>query len=153
MKIAIIYTSKSGNTDELVKILYKFFLEQRVTPDLFRIEEFLVNRLQEYDAIVVGTYTWGDGNIPQEMERLYHAFETMDVERIITGVAGTGDRFYPKFCGAVDEFRDMLYVHTQLAVTLKIELMPQKTDLVRCRRFVEIMLEHLQKSRVTLRGF
>ena len=141
MKIAFIYTSKTSNTEELVKILHTLFLKQVSKVDLYRITEFPLGQLGKYDAIVIGTYTWGDGELPREMEPLYQAFEAMDQNQIITGVVGTGDRFYPNFCGAVDRFRDMLYVHTNLTVTLKVELSPQLSDLYRCKRFVEIFVK------------
>jgi flavodoxin I len=34
----------------------------------------------------------------------------------------------------------MLYVHTNLAATLKVELRPQEQDLQRCEKFVESLL-------------
>ncbi|XJZ27249.1 flavodoxin domain-containing protein [Bacillota bacterium Lsc_1132] len=141
MKIAFIYSSKTGNTEDLVQILHKLFLEHVSTVYTFRIDEFPLSQLSGYDAIVIGTYTWGDGELPLEMKPLYQAFEAIDSKQIITGVVGTGDSFYPNFCGAVDRFRDMLYIHTDLTVTLKIELSPQISDLDRCKRFVEIFMK------------
>ena len=107
---------------------------------------FDLHRLAEYDAVVIGTYTWGDGEIPPEMHLLYEAFESRNVKHIITGVVGTGDRFYPHFCGAVDEFRDMLFVRTELAVTLKVELSPQQSDKERCAKFVELILKRIKNK-------
>lgn len=111
-----------------------------------QVGDFPLAKLAKYDAIVIGTYTWGNGEIPHEMWPLYKAFETQDVKNIITGVVGTGDRFYPHFCGAVDEFRDMLFVHTVLAATLKIELTPQLQDLRQCQKFAESLMGKLLKS-------
>ena len=54
-------------------------------------------QLTEYDAVIIGTYTWGDGDIPTEMLPLYRAFENQEVSKIVTGIVGTGDRFYPNF--------------------------------------------------------
>ncbi|WP_413299135.1 flavodoxin domain-containing protein [Bacillus sp. 1P10SD] len=140
MKIAIVYSSKTGNTEELVHLIQELFNRKKVVVKLFRIEQFQINDLSNFEAIVIGTYTWGNGNIPQEMMGIFHAFETQDVKNIVTAVVGTGDSGYPNFCGAVDEFKNMLYNHTHLAVTLKIEVSPQKNDLSRCIRFVEIVL-------------
>ena len=98
-------------------------------------------KVDQYDIVVITTYTWGSGDVPKEMKPIYRAFEELDVKHLITGVARTGDRFYANFCGAVDESKDMLFVHTNLAVTLKIELMPQSCDLKRCGQFVERILQ------------
>ena len=139
MKIAFVYTSKTGNTEELVFYIRDLFLENNITVDLFRVEDFPIQDLTSFDAIIIGTYTWGDGEIPVEMTALYRTFESEDVGHIVTGAVGTGDSFYPQFCGAIDAFRDMLYVHSRLAATLKIEVALQTKDLERCRRFVDII--------------
>ena len=146
MKMAIVYSSRTGNTEELVQYLYELFLSHFVKVELYTVEQFRLYRLAEYDAVVIGTYTWGDGEIPPEMILLYEAFENQNVKYILTGVVGTGDRFYPHFCGAVDEFRDMLYVRTDLAVTLKVELSPQQSDKERCIKFVELILERMKNK-------
>ncbi|MEH7253425.1 flavodoxin domain-containing protein [Neobacillus niacini] len=141
MKVAIIYSSVTGNTKELAEELYQILLEEVADVSIFKIEKFPLSQLcSKYDAVMIGTYTWGNGEIPKEMWDLYQAFELLNTKGITTAVFGTGDSFYPKFCGAVDQFRDMLYVHTSLAATLKVELLPQKQDLQRCRKLVETLL-------------
>ena len=144
MKAAIVYSSKTGNTEELIQQLYELFLVRSTPIDMYSIRQFPLTQLTEYDAVIIGTYTWGDGDIPTEMLPLYRAFENQEVSKIVTGIVGTGDRFYSEFCGAVDEFRDMLYVQTDLAVTLKVELSPQVSDLERCVKFVELFLERMK---------
>jgi flavodoxin I len=149
MKIALVYSSRTGNTEELIKCLYERFLPHFANIVLYEVDEFALTQLSEYDAIVIGTYTWGDGEIPPEMLFLYEAFEKQNVKHMITGVVGTGDRFYPHFCGAVDEFRDMLYVQTNLAVTLKIELSPQVSDMERCNKFVDFFIKRVKRKSLT----
>jgi flavodoxin I len=140
LSIAIVYASVSGNTKELAEELYQIMLRKSVNISISRIEEFSVSDLPQYNAIAIGAYTWGNGEIPKEMRQLYQAFESVSKKDITTGVFGTGDSFYPMFCGAVDQFRDMLYVHTNLAATLKVELRPQEQDFHRCDKFVEALL-------------
>lgn len=152
MKIAIVYSSITGNTKELISILRELFLKYNFEISESRIDEFPLANLSRFDAIVIGTYTWGNGEIPDEMVPLYKAFENQDVKNIVTGVAGTGDQFYPNFCGAVDEFRDMLYVHTRLAATLKVELVPQQKDLTRCHKFVELIYRCLTTHEISAKA-
>lgn len=140
ISVAIIYASVSGNTKELAEELYQILLGMSVHISIYSINEFSLEDLSQYKAVVIGTYTWGNGEIPMEMRQLYQAFESIKRKDITTAVFGTGDSFYPMFCGAVDQFRDMLYVHTNLAATLKVELLPQEQDIKRCRKFVEILL-------------
>lgn len=146
MKIGIIYTSISGNTKELAQLLYELFKKQTIKVHLFHIKDFPIQTLSDFDAIAIGTYTWGNGEIPLEMEPLYHAFEKSKQTKMITGVFGTGDSFYPYYCGAVDKFKDLLKIYTNLAVTLKIELSPQTQDILKCKRFVELFAERMQQS-------
>lgn len=138
-KAALIYSSITGNTLEIVKRL-EAYLSSDLLLEVISIENFKLATLTDYDLIIIGTYSWGDGEIPLEMEPLYEAFERADTKHIKTAVFGTGDSFYPHFCGAVNEFRDMLYVQTTLLATLKIELSPQPSDEERIRKFATILL-------------
>jgi flavodoxin I len=140
ISVAIVYASVSGNTKELAEELYRILLTKSVQISIYSIEEFSVSDLCYYNAVAIGTYTWGNGEIPREMRQLYQAFESIKRKDITTAVFGTGDSCYPMFCGAVDKYRDMLYVQTNLAATLKVELLPQEQDIKRCRKFVEILL-------------
>ncbi|MDF0726359.1 flavodoxin domain-containing protein [Cytobacillus sp. S13-E01] len=150
MKAAIVYTSVTGNTNELVDVISEFFKNYTIHVQTYKIHECPLEQLEEFDVIAIGTYTWGEGQIPREMVSLYKAIESGNLENVITGVFGTGDSFYPKYCGAVDEFRDMLFVHTELVVTLKVELFPQKEDIERCKLFVDRLMKRLGNRVVTL---
>ncbi|QED48240.1 flavodoxin domain-containing protein [Cytobacillus dafuensis] len=144
MRTAIIYTSITGNTEELALLLFEQFKKKQFDTFLYRIDQFPLHTLENFDAIVIGTYTWGNGDIPFEMELLYQEIAKRERKNLITGIFGTGDRFYPLFCGAVDRFKDVLKNCTDLAVTLKVELLPQELDLNRCMKFVNIISERVQ---------
>jgi flavodoxin I len=134
MKIAIVYHSGGGNTKALAQSIASYLPEA----DLFRINEFDLHTLSDYDGLLIGTYTWGDGDLPNRMLPFYEHLETASISHMVTGVFGTGETNYNRFCGAIDRFRDMLYVQTQLAVTLKIEQMYQESDLPRIQKFANI---------------
>jgi flavodoxin I len=135
-RIAIVYTSVTGNTEAVAEILQEIGIAKGVAMELWAINDFALTELSRYDAVLVGTYTWGSGEIPKEMHGLFEAFENLGRPGLVTAVFGTGDSFFAEFCGAVDRFRDMLFVHTELAATLKIELAPQETDIVRCEKLL-----------------
>jgi len=146
-KIAIVYTSITGNTECLANRIYE---NAAAIPDheasLFTPKHFPFERLTDFDAVLVGTYTWGNGRIPREMRELYEAMETIKRKQLVTGVFGTGDRFFANYCGAVNQFRDMLYVRTNLAATLKVELMPQVQDESRSKAFVDAIARRIEIS-------
>ncbi|MCZ0702856.1 flavodoxin I [Natronobacillus azotifigens] len=143
MKAAIIYSSITGNTVTLAEAIELEMRQNKIDVDLIPINELDYQQLSCYDTIVIGTYTWGNGDIPPEMDELFFTIETRDFQNVTTGVFGTGDSFYPYFCGAVDLFRDMLYVHTNLAVTLKVELLPQSEDLAKVKTFCQRLVTPL----------
>lgn len=145
MKIAIVYSSVTGNTKELVEEISKECHKKFQHVDMFPIHQFTFSFLDFYDVIVIGTYTWGNGDIPKEMVPLYEALNKKERRRLVTGVVGTGDRFYPHFCGAVDHFKD-IHAKTNLAVTLKVELLPQEIDKEKCKQFVELVWKRLEEQ-------
>ena len=140
-QVAIVYASVTGNTHALAAMLQSIASDRQLHSDLYRVEDFSIEKLSRYDIVLIGTYTWGSGEVPREMRELYEAFENLGHPKVVTAVFGTGDSFFAEFCGAVDRFRDMLYVHTDLAATLKVELTPQEKDYVRGQRFVEAVIK------------
>lgn len=141
------YTSITGNTEGAMNIIRHDLERYTNRCYVYRVEDFPFYDLEIFNGIIIGTYTWGNGDIPYEMVPLYRAFESSRTKDIVTGVFGTGDQCYPHFCGAVDEFRDMLYVQSSLAATLKIELMPQRIDEHRFKRFVEVIAERVNNQK------
>lgn len=138
-KLAIVYASVTGNTEQLAEMLQAAMLNQELHTELYRIEDFPLTALSSFDTLVIGTYTWGSGEIPGELRDLYEAIEKLDYKELQTAVFGTGDSFFAEFCGAVDCFRDMLYVKTKLVASLKVELTPQPHDFIRCEKLAELI--------------
>lgn len=140
MKACIVYTSTTGNTEEVATAIYNQ-LVSHIDTDLMSIDNFEFSTINMYDYFIIGTYTWGNGQLPTEMKALYQRIETHANKHLRTAVFGTGDRFYPLFCGAVDRFRDMLYEKTDLAVTFKVELSPQQGDYYKIPFFIDKLME------------
>ncbi|MEK4148877.1 flavodoxin domain-containing protein [Robertmurraya sp. FSL W8-0741] len=143
MKLAIVYSSISGNTEELAHMIMEQFKLKGLDIACYRVEDFPLHLLPTFDGLLIGTYTWGDGEVPLEMIPLQTQLNSRSWEHLITGVFGTGDSFYPKFCGAVNAFRDSLKDKTNLAVTLKVELLPQESDMGRIATFVDRIIERM----------
>lgn len=150
-EIAIVYSSITGNTAELAGIVMECVKEHGMNVHVFSPEEFCRVKVDAFEAVLVGTYTWGGGEIPHEMHDVYRHFENAGSKHIVTAVFGTGDSFFAEFCGAVDRFRDMLYVQTELAAVLKVELMPQEKDLERCEKFAAAVAGRLASERMEKR--
>ncbi|MGK7377079.1 flavodoxin domain-containing protein [Planococcus sp. 1R117A] len=152
-RIAIVYASVTGNTKAVAEILQEICAAKELEVELWPINGFPLSKLSRYDVVLIGTYTWGNGEIPKEMRGLFGEFERFDRKDIVTAVFGTGDSFFADFCGAVDRFRDMLYVHTDLAATLKIELAPQEKDAARCEKLIASVLTRLSVFSLKIEGY
>lgn len=135
MRLAIVYHSSGGNTkaltDEIAARLPK--------AEVFRVTEFDPATLCDYDGLLIGTYTWGSGEIPRRMVPFYEAIQDMDISHLRTAVYGTGETSYRFYCGAVNQFTNILNGRSQFVATLKVEQMLQESDLKRVDRLCELM--------------
>ena len=51
----------------------------------------------EADIAIVATYTYGDGELPDEMMDFYEDLADLNLNGKIYGVVGSGDTFYDEF--------------------------------------------------------
>lgn len=142
MRTAIVYHSAGGNTRALAEKISCYLPKA----SLFHVSEFNVHSLSEYDGLIVGVYTWGDGDLPAKMIPFYEELEAQDLSHLTTAVFGTGETNYQHFCRGVDYFRDMLYARSNLSVTLKVEQMYQDADLIRIEKFTKIFTQAIFKN-------
>lgn len=147
MRIAVVYASGSGNTkaltDQIVNRLGGYV-------KVFDVKDVDVTKLVNFDVLIVGSYTWGDGDLPVRMKKFYERLETVDISHMKTAVFGTGETGYFHYCRAVDMLRDMLFAKSEkLLVTLKVEQMFSESDVPRIDRFAEIVNEYVSSSYFT----
>nr|BDD45019.1 putative flavodoxin-2 [Bacillaceae bacterium] len=111
MKIAIIYESLGGNTEELAKLIANEFEQKGAEVDLFFASRLSAN-LSIYDITFFGSYTWGDGELPKRMRKcLRRILIDSPNKPKAAAVFGTGDTQYHFFCRAVDEMAYHLTKH------------------------------------------
>ncbi|GEM01078.1 flavodoxin I [Halolactibacillus halophilus] len=128
MHACLIYTSITGNTQAVMENINDALAQLDITPQLIHVRDLDFEMLSHYDYLIIGTYTFGNGDIPKEMMPLYHYLSQTDLTHVRSAIVGTGDRFYPYFCGAVDRFVAPMQQRTDLRVTLKVELYPEQKD-------------------------
>ncbi|MBU3574114.1 flavodoxin [Priestia aryabhattai] len=148
-KILIAYASMSGNTEEISELI-KSNLEP-FGHDIGReeIEQLDIQKLVEYDGILLGVYTWGNGDLPYEVEDFYDEIESVDLTGKKAAIFGSGDRSYPEFCAAVDLLEEKLELCGAEIVQkgLKIELAPEtEEDIEQCNSFAIIFSKSLEES-------
>lgn len=128
--ILIAYASMSGNTEQIADIIKEEMEKENHTLTVKEMEEIFPGDLDGYEGILVGSYTWGDGELPFEAEELYEELEQTDLSGIKAASFGSGDTSYPDFCEAVHTFEDQLKSAGADVVQngLKIELNPDSDE-------------------------
>ncbi|TVP84821.1 MAG: flavodoxin [Alkalicoccus sp.] len=143
--IAVVYLSRTGNTEKLARCLTEEIRRTELSVELFRLEEFDQEKIDDLDGLAAGTFTWGSGDIPESFLPLLDKISEKERD-LVTGVFGTGDSFYPHFCGAVTQLQKTFFRNTDLAASLKVELAPQRQDRERCRKFAEVFKHRVRKQ-------
>ncbi|KXZ14758.1 flavodoxin [Bacillus nakamurai] len=138
-KALIIYASMSGNTEDIANIIKETLKEHQIAIDCADMDEADADSLMSYDYVFIGTYTWGDGDLPYEAEDFYEDISNLQLNGLRTACFGSGDHAYPKFCEAVTLFSQVLEKAGAALYpeTLKIELAPETAeDKECCKEFV-----------------
>ena len=126
MNIKLVYASLTGNTEMLSDLIIEKFEEQKG----IEIEKLFIEDMVDYDflddadAFIVATYTYGEGDLPEEMEEFFEAISQQDYSGKVYGVIGTGDTIYEQYCVCVDQFNDQIAKTgaTNPTENLKIEI-------------------------------
>lgn len=137
MKFAVIFTSMSGNTEEMADLVAKGAREAGAEVDQLDVLNVSSGDLEQYDGLFLGAYTWGDGELPDDFEDFYEELDSVNLEGKIAAAFGSGDTAYPQFCKAVEILEEKLTERgAYVAIEgLKIELAPEGEDVDRCVEF------------------
>ncbi|MBK8184439.1 MAG: flavodoxin [Candidatus Competibacteraceae bacterium] len=100
-KIGLFYATDTGNTRKVAKLIKKQFDEGEV--DLFNVKGARAENLAAYDALIFGTPTLGDGELPEPLTEFLPILESVDLSGKTVALFGLGDQI-----GYPDEFVDAL---------------------------------------------
>lgn len=102
--IGLFYGTNTGFTMLVTELIEKEFGE--VAPDLLTVYE--VNRdnlekMQEYDYLIVGCPTWNVGQLQDDWDALYTRLDSLDLAGKKLAIFGLGDQYgYPdNYCDAI----------------------------------------------------
>lgn len=143
--MVIVFASMSGNTEELAEIIEQELKQSNAKVSIFQIglDDIMAFDLVQYDVILFGTYTWGDGDLPYELEDFYDDIEAEDLTGKKVALFGSCDSFYPVFGGALDKMAEQFRKTGAqvLEPIVKVDLAADDTDLERCRKLARAALE------------
>ena len=110
-KIAVLYYSMSGNTKELaerVASIMSDLLPSDVSVELIRLSAVKREKTPkidvDYDAYLIGTFTWGKGEVHEQAQRFF-VKNIDELRRKPVYYFGTGDTQFggdELFCNALD---------------------------------------------------
>ena len=141
----IVFASMTGNTEEIADIVADKLRDLGVDVDVDECTTVDAEDFLEADIAIVATYTYGDGELPDEMMDFYEDLAGLDLTGKIYGVVGSGDTFYDEFCKAVDDF-DAVFEGSGAekgAESVKVDLPAEDADLEHLVAFAEDLVRPL----------
>ncbi|MBO1515199.1 flavodoxin [Metabacillus bambusae] len=137
-KITLIFASMSGNTEMMAQAIAKGVKEmgeQIEVIDVFDGPDVI--DLESVDGILLGAYTWGDGELPDDFLDFYDEMDSIQLIGKKAAVFGSCDSAYPEFGAAVDILIKKLKERGAevFSKELKIELTPGVKEIEECRTF------------------
>src|SRR5690625_7340289 len=101
--ILLVYASTTGNTEVMAEAIADYWLDrgQKAVMKSFDFDRIEVEMTDDYDAVLVGTHTWDDGDLPYVGEDFYEELEDVDIRGMPFGVFGSAASFYDMYVVAV----------------------------------------------------
>ncbi|MEW8987260.1 MAG: flavodoxin, partial [Bacillus sp. (in: firmicutes)] len=129
--VILVFASMTGNTEEIAQLVGKGVKEAGVNLTIRELPAGEPKELEQYDGILLGSYTYGDGELADEFLDFYDDMDGLNLDGKFAAVFGSGDTAYEQFCVAVDILTEKLQ---ELGATivqegLKIELSPEDEKL------------------------
>ena len=141
----IVYASMTGNTEEIADIVAKKLEELGHTVDVDECTTVDAADFEDADICIVATYTYGDGELPDEIVDFYEELEEEDLSGKIYGALGSGDTFYDKFCQSVLDFDEQFAKTgaTKGAENVLVDLNAEEEDVKNIEAFAKSLVEKL----------
>ncbi|MGX7352841.1 flavodoxin [Enterococcus canis] len=135
----IVYASLTGNTEEIADIVAEAFENLDLEVEINECTQVEAEDFEDADICVVATYTYGDGELPDEIVDFYEDLQELNLAGKIYGVCGSGDTFYDEFCKSVDDF-DAVFAKigaTKGAESVKVDLAAEEEDIENLEAFAK----------------
>ncbi|NYS32972.1 flavodoxin [Streptococcus danieliae] len=135
----IVYASMTGNTEEIADIVADKLRDLGVDVAIDECTMVEAEGFLEADVAIVASYTYGDGELPDEIVDFYEDLKDVNLEGKYYGVVGSGDTFYDEFCKAVDDF-DQVFAEIgaeKISENVKVDLAAEDEDIENLEKFAE----------------
>lgn len=150
-KIGIVYASMSGRNQRVAEYLQAQLAKMGQPATLDEISQFDSQKLLEDDAFIVVSYTYHDGQVPDEALDFFDDLQALDLTGKVYALAGSSSIEHEHFGRALD-YLDQQLAHLgalRATAVLKINLDADRADLARldafCRQLIDFMAFHQQQ--------
>lgn len=107
MKTGIFYGSATGTTEKIAKRIGS--LLGVAYADIFDVASVAPSKVGDYDLLILGTSTWGSGNLEDDWYDYIAGLEALDLQGKKVALFGCGDEtMSDTFCSAVGVLHDRL---------------------------------------------
>lgn len=99
MATAIFFASSTGNSEEIASKIS----EELGGVEIFDLAGSNVEKMNDYDKLIIGGSTWGDGELNDDWEDCWGDFRTLDLSNKTIALFGLGDQesYSDEFCSAL----------------------------------------------------
>lgn len=136
----------TGRNEKIAKHLVDYLEEHNADVTLEQMIETDAFALDSYDAVIVETYTYNDGEIPDEAQDFYDDLKDVDLNHTKFAVLGSSSKQHLHFGRAVDYFTMQLNSSNgeQVADSVKIDQDPDEDDFRRVEQLADYVLKSLK---------
>lgn len=145
----IVYTSLTGNTEEIADILAESLKDLGVDVTVKNCIEADPADYLDYDICLVGTYTYGtDGDLPDEIVDFYEDLAEENLSGKVFGAFGSGDTFYEKFCQSALDFDEQFEKTGAIrgSKPVLVDLNAEEEDVLAIEKFAKEVLTKAEES-------
>lgn len=99
MATAIFYATSTGNTTEIADKI----AEALGGIEVFDLSSTGVDKMNEYDKVIIGGSTWGEGELNDDWDEIWDDFAALDLSSKTIALFGLGDQegYGEDFCNAM----------------------------------------------------
>jgi len=146
----IVFASMSGTTELMAHTIASELTKAGDPVTVKDAFEADAEDLMSYERILVGSYTWGDGDLSDEITGFYDELATIDLTGKMAAAFGSGDTSYEHFARAVDILEEALKTQgcEMIIKSLKIDSWSEDEEEIemKCRLFAKELLSLSSQS-------
>jgi flavodoxin I len=107
-KVIVAYGSTTGTTEDMAGIVAGILGSAGHDASKQNVSSLDPAQLADYDLIILGCSTWGDGELQDDFITFEEKLRGADLTGKKAAVFGPGEEMYPQFCKAVDILEETL---------------------------------------------